>query len=68
MQHFNRVYTVILKQSIYSTVFISFDLTSKQMLELLYKGQGAGTCLNVLLDNRHYDAILSMPGVTEHPY
>jgi hypothetical protein len=37
-------------------------------LEPLYKGWGHGTCLNVLYDNQHYDAILSIPGVTEHPY
>ena len=34
----------------------------------LYKGSGNGTCLNVLYDNQHYDAILSMPGVTENKY
>jgi hypothetical protein len=42
--------------------------TRRLQLEPLYKGQGHGTCLNVLYDNQHYDAILSMPGVTEHPY
>jgi hypothetical protein len=42
--------------------------TRRLQLEPLYKGWGHGTCLNVLYDNQHYDAILSMPGVTEHPY
>jgi hypothetical protein len=42
--------------------------TSKLKLEPLYKGQGHGTCLNVLYDNQHYDTILSMPGVTEHKF
>jgi hypothetical protein len=42
--------------------------TSKLKLEPLYKGQGHGRCLNVLYDNQHYDAILSMSAVTEHPY
>ena len=32
-------------------------------LEPIYKGLGTGTCLNVLLDEEHYDTILSMPGV-----
>jgi hypothetical protein len=40
--------------------------TRRLQLEPLYKGWGDGTCLNVLYDNQHYDAILSMPGVTEH--
>jgi hypothetical protein len=42
--------------------------TQRLQLEPLYKGWGHGTCLNVLYDNQHYDAILSMPGVTEHQY
>jgi hypothetical protein len=42
--------------------------TRRLQLEPLYKGWGHGTCLNVLYDNQHYDAILSMPEVTEHPY
>jgi hypothetical protein len=42
--------------------------TRRLQLEPLYKGWGHGTCLNVLYDNQHYDAILSMPGVTEHSY
>jgi hypothetical protein len=36
--------------------------TRRLQLEPLYKGWGHGTCLNVLYDNQHYDAILSMPG------
>jgi hypothetical protein len=39
--------------------------TRRLQLEPVYKGWGHGTCLNVLYDNQHYDA---MPGVTEHPY
>jgi hypothetical protein len=42
--------------------------TQRLQLEPLYKGQEHGTCLNVLFDNGHYDAILSMPGVTKHKY
>ena len=42
--------------------------TQRMKLEPLYKGRGNGTCLNVLLDSGHYDAILSMPGVTENIY
>jgi hypothetical protein len=42
--------------------------TRRLQLEPLYKGYGDGTFLNVLYDNQHYDAILSMPGVTEHQY
>jgi hypothetical protein len=42
--------------------------TRRLQLEPLYKGWGHGTCLNVLYDNQHYDAILSMSGVTEHQY
>ena len=39
-------------------------------LELIpiYKGTGNGTCLNILLDYDHYDAILSMPGVLGYQY
>jgi hypothetical protein len=42
--------------------------TSKLKLEPLYKDQGHGTCLNVLYDKQHYDAILSMSAVTENKY
>ena len=39
-------------------------------LELIpiYKGTGNGTCLNILLDYDHYDAILSMPEVLGYQY
>ena len=37
-------------------------------LEPVYKGLGTRTCLNVLLDEEHYDTILSMPGVLGCPY
>ncbi|XP_022295019.2 uncharacterized protein LOC111105138 [Crassostrea virginica] len=39
-------------------------------LELLplYKGKGDGICLNVLLDQGHYDTIVSMPGVLGYQY
>ena len=39
-------------------------------LELIpiYKGTGNGTCLNILLNDAHYDTILSMTGVLGHSY
>jgi hypothetical protein len=40
--------------------------TRRLQLKPRYKGWGQGTCLNVLYDNQHYDAILSMLGVTEY--
>jgi hypothetical protein len=49
-------------------IFLFKVNTHRLQLEPIYKGLGNGTCLNVLLDNQHYDAILSMPGVTENPY
>lgn len=42
--------------------------SSTLKLEPIYKGYGNGKCLNVLLDQGHYDTILSMPGISEHQY
>ncbi|XP_048775446.2 uncharacterized protein LOC125680045 [Ostrea edulis] len=42
--------------------------TQRLRLNPIYRGQGSGKCLNILLDNEHYDTITSMPGVTENPY
>ncbi|XP_061181223.1 uncharacterized protein LOC133189847 [Saccostrea echinata] len=49
-------------------IFQFKSTSSKLTLEPVYKGYGEGTCLNVLLDDHHYDAIISMPGVTGNQY
>ncbi|XP_061192292.1 uncharacterized protein LOC133200521 [Saccostrea echinata] len=49
-------------------IFQFKSTSSKLTLEPIYKGCGDGTYLNVLLDDQHYDAIISMPGVTGNQY
>ncbi|XP_061170302.1 uncharacterized protein LOC133179605 [Saccostrea echinata] len=49
-------------------IFQFKSTSSKLSLEPVYKGYGEGTCLNVLLNDHHYDAIISMPGVTGNQY
>ncbi|XP_062575191.1 uncharacterized protein LOC134237107 [Saccostrea cucullata] len=53
----------------YRLKIFQFKSTSTKLtLERIFKGWGDGTCLNILLDDHHYDAILSMPGVTGNQY
>ncbi|XP_062575961.1 uncharacterized protein LOC134237834 [Saccostrea cucullata] len=53
----------------YRLKIFQFKSTSTKLtLERIFKGWGDGTCLNILLDDHHYDAIISMPGVTGNPY
>ncbi|XP_062574745.1 uncharacterized protein LOC134236588 [Saccostrea cucullata] len=53
----------------YRLKIFQFKSTSTKLcLERIFKGWGDGTCLNILLDNRHCDAIISMPGVTGNQY
>lgn len=49
-------------------IFQFKTVSSRLKLEAIYKGKGNGKCLNVLLNDEHYDTILSMPGLTEKQY
>ncbi|XP_062616823.1 uncharacterized protein LOC134278530 [Saccostrea cucullata] len=53
----------------YQLKIFQFKSTSTKLcLEPIYKGWGDRTYLNILLDEEHCDAILSMPGVTGNQY
>ncbi|XP_061170747.1 uncharacterized protein LOC133180197 [Saccostrea echinata] len=49
-------------------IFQIKSMSSKFSLEPIYKGNGQGISLNILLEDHHYHAILSMPGITGCQY
>lgn len=66
-EEWNKLQEVLLPE--YRLKIFQFKTVSSRLkLEAIYKGKGNGKCLNVLLDDEHYDTILSMPGLTENKY